>query len=62
MTKDEMRAGLVAGRKLRQEEWSQPEEIRAVDELIAEGVATATKWEYRFGFQCEVRDIRGVGK
>jgi len=59
MTKDEMAKGLAAGRRLTQEEWADPAEIRAVDELIAEGKATATPWEYRDGFQCERRIITG---
>lgn len=57
MDKGEMKAGLLAGRRLRQEEWAAREEIAAVDELVAEGIATATPWAYRDGFQCEVRDV-----
>lgn len=57
MTKDEMRQGLMQGRRLVQEEWSKPEEIQAVDELIAEGAAQATPWEYRDGFQCNRRIV-----
>ena len=57
MSKDEMLAGLRAGRTLIQEEWADAEEIRAVDELIAEGKARATPWEWRDGFQCERRRI-----
>lgn len=57
MKKDEMKAGLLAGRRLRQEEWSEIHEINAVDELVAEGIATVTPWAYRDGFQCEVRDV-----
>lgn len=55
MTKEEMRDGLDAGRVLVQEEWADKEEIRAVDELVAEGTAFATPWEYKDGFQCEHR-------
>jgi hypothetical protein len=62
MDKAEMRAGLLAGRRLVQEEWSQPDEIRAVDELVAEGVAQATPWEYRDGFQCERRIVTRIDK
>jgi hypothetical protein len=57
MTKDEIAIGLAAGRTLIQEEWSTPGEITAVDELVAEGVATATPWEWRDGFQCERRRV-----
>lgn len=60
MTKDEMRAGFAAGRRLIQEEWSTPEEIRAVDELIAEGACSATPWKYEDGFQCERRVLTGI--
>jgi hypothetical protein len=61
MTKDEMRRGLLAGRTLTQEEWASPYEKKAVDELIAEGVAEATPWEYRDGFQCHRRIVTGKG-
>ena len=57
MNKSEMKAGLLSGRRLRQEEWASREEIAAVDELVAEGIARATPWSYRDGFQCEVRDV-----
>lgn len=57
MTKDEIRAGLAQGRRLIQEEWSTRAEIAAVDELVAEGVASATAWQYRDGFQCERRIV-----
>ena len=60
MTKDEMKAGLQAGRILIQEEWADPEEIKAVDELVAEGIAVATPWEYKDNFQCERRRITGA--
>lgn len=59
MTRDEIERGLAAGRRLIQEEWAHPQEIAWVDELVAEGKATATEWEYRDGFQCERRVIRG---
>lgn len=62
MTKDEMATGLAAGRCLIQEEWSTPAEIRAVDELVAEGKAQATPWEYTDGFQCERRIVVGAGR
>ena len=57
MTKEEMRTGLARGRRLIQEEWSKPEEITAVNELVAEGFATATPWEWKDGFQCERRVV-----
>lgn len=57
MDKAEMTKGLLAGRRLVQEEWSLPDEIKAVDELVAEGIAQATPWEYRDGFQCERRVV-----
>ncbi len=60
MTKDEMRAGFSVGRELTQEEWADQAEIRAVDELIAEGVAEVTApWQYMDNFQCERRRVRG---
>lgn len=60
ITKDEMERGLKAGRTLIQEEWAHPNEITWVNELIAEGKATATPWEYKDDFQCERRRITGV--
>lgn len=60
MTKEEMRAGLATGRTLIQEEWADPEEIIAVDELVAEGAATATPWEYKDTFQCKRRRVSGM--
>jgi hypothetical protein len=62
MTKEEMTEGLAQGRSLIQEEWSHPQEIAWVDELIAEGKATATPWEYKDNFQCERRRITGIRK
>ncbi len=60
MTKDEMRAGFALGRELTQEEWANPAEIRALDELIEEGVAEVTApWEYKDNFQCERRKVQG---
>lgn len=59
MTKEEMATGLAAGRRLIQEEWADAEEIQAVDELVAEGQATATAWEWRDGFQCKRRIVTG---
>lgn len=58
MTKDEIRAGLAAGRTLVQEEWCAASERQAVDELIEEGVAVSSGWEYKSNFQCEVRKVR----
>ena len=55
MTKEEMREGLMAGRTLTQEEWADLSEISAVDELIAEGAAVSTPWEYKDNFQCARR-------
>ena len=60
MTKAEMENGFAVGRALTQEEWANPAEIQWVDELIAEGKATATPWEYKDGFQCERRRVTGV--
>lgn len=57
MTKDERARGLAAGRRLVQEEWADRAEIIAVDELVSEGKASATPWEYRDGFQCERRIV-----
>lgn len=60
MTKDEMREGFARGRTLIQEEWAHPDEIKFVDELISEGAATASPWEYKDNFQCERRRVTGV--
>ena len=62
MTKDEMATGFARGRTLTQEEWAHPKEIEWVDELIADGKATATNWQYRDNFQCEMRKITGVAE
>lgn len=44
-----------------QEEWADKAEIAALDELIAEGKAVVVDdWEYRDGFQCERRRVRGA--
>lgn len=59
ITKDEMRAGLAAGRRLIQEEWAHPDEIRFVNELVTEAIAIAGAWEWSDGFQCERRTITG---
>lgn len=60
MNKDEIRAGLLAGRILCQEEWSSAAEIRAVDELVSEGAAQAEEWRYSDGFQCARRYVRAA--
>jgi hypothetical protein len=60
MTKEQMREGFSRGRTLIQEEWANPQEIKWIDELISEGVATATPWEYKDNFQCERRRVSGV--
>lgn len=60
MTKEEMRKGFAQGCRLIQEEWCAPEEKVWVDELVAEGLATATPFEYHDNFQCERRIITGV--
>lgn len=59
MTKEQMLAGFAVGRLLTQEEWADPDEIKWVDELIAEGKAIATVWQYVEGFQCERRVVCG---
>jgi len=60
MTKEEMRDGFSRGRTLIQEEWAHPSEIKWADELIAEGAATATDWQYKDGFQCVMRRVTGI--
>lgn len=60
MTKAEMEAGFAKGRALTQEEWAHPLEIKWVDELIAEGKATAEPWDYHDNFQCEKRRVTGI--
>lgn len=57
MTKEEIRGGLARGRTLIQEEWAHSSEIQWVDELISEGAAISTPWEYKDNFQCEQRRI-----
>lgn len=59
MTKEQMREVFHRGKTLIQEEWANPSEIQWVDELIAEGTATSTRWEYKDGFQCQRRRITG---
>lgn len=60
MSREEMAAGFAAGRSLIQEEWANSQEIAWVDELIAEGKATATAWEYHPNYQCERRRVTGA--
>lgn len=61
MTKDEMREGFKRGRTLTQEEWAHPDEIKWLDELVAEGAAKVTKpWGYHDNFQCSVRKVTGA--
>lgn len=60
MTKDEMASGLAAGRRLIQEEWADGSEIRAVDELVEEGKAAATPWQWKHGFQGMRRIVHAV--
>lgn len=60
MTKEMMAEGFAKGRTLIQEEWAHPSEKQWVDELIAEGRATASPWEYKDNFQCERRRVTGV--
>ncbi|GLQ09214.1 hypothetical protein GCM10007913_11460 [Devosia yakushimensis] len=57
MTKAEMAAGLADGRTLIQEEWADFAEIQAINELVAEGLASATRWEWKASYQCERRVI-----
>lgn len=57
MKKDEIREGLLNGFRLCQEEWASDADKNAVDELVAEGVAYATPWEYSDNFQCERRYV-----
>jgi hypothetical protein len=60
MTKDQMAAGFAEGRSLTQEEWANPAEIQWIDELIAEGRATADPWAYHDNFQCQKRRVTGI--
>lgn len=60
MSKEEMRAGLAKGRRLIQEEWAAPMEIQWIDELVWEGAADVTPWQYDENFQCSRRKITGV--
>ncbi|MGX9392524.1 hypothetical protein ACWX0K_20545 [Nitrobacteraceae bacterium UC4446_H13] len=60
MTKEQMREGFRLGRSLIQEEWANPDEIKWIDELLVEGAATATDWNYRDNFQCSMRRVTGV--
>ena len=56
MTKEETAAGSPRA-ALIQVEWAEVQEIQSVDELIAEGKAVATPWEYKDGFQCGRRRV-----
>lgn len=58
----EMREGLARGKRLIQEEWADPNEIEAVDQLVAEGAAKATPWEYHDNFQCSRRIVTAALK
>lgn len=61
MTKEQMAEGLARGRTLTQEEWAHPNEIKWLDELIAEGKAKVTReWSYHDNFQCSFRKVTGV--
>ena len=60
MQKAEMAAGFAKGKSLIQEEWAHPSEKKWIDELIAEGKATAAAWEYRDNFQCSMRRVTGI--
>jgi len=57
MNKEQIRDGLAKGQTLIQEEWAHPFEHRWVEELIAEGIAEATPWEYKDNYQCEMRYV-----
>lgn len=57
MTRQEMITGLAAGRRLIQEEWADGSEINAVDQLVAEGKAQDTPWQWKDNFQCMRRII-----
>lgn len=59
MTREEMEQGLAVGRVLIQEEWAHPQEIAWADELVSEGKATASDWQYHPNYQCERRRITG---
>ena len=61
INKEQMREGFAKGRTLTQEEWAHPDEIKWLDELIAEGVAKVTApWEYKDNFQCARRRVTGT--
>ncbi len=60
MSREEMIDGFAKGRSLIQEEWAHPLEKQWIEELIAEGKATATPWQYKDNFQCEMRRVTGV--
>ena len=59
MSREEMEQGFALGRTLVQEEWAHPQEIAWVDDLVAEGKAIATPWEYHDNYQCERRRVTG---
>ena len=60
-TKEQMREGFAKGRTITQEEWANPDEIKWLNELIAEGACTVSApWEYKDGFQCQRRRVTGV--
>lgn len=58
MTRQQMIAGLNAGRTLIQEEWADHREIEIVDALLKEGIAKEEDgWRWHENFQCERRCI-----
>lgn len=62
MTREELVRGFAQGRSVIQEEWVHPQEKQWIEELIKEGLATATPWQYKDNFQCEMRKVTGVRK
>jgi hypothetical protein len=58
MAKESIKSTLLSNRTITQDEYAKPEEIEAVDELVAEGFAIATPWAYRSPHTCKVRFVR----
>lgn len=59
MTREEIIEGLRAGRTLVQDGWATEQEVRVVDDLVREGLATR---DFREGDQYSAYLIRGTDR
>lgn len=60
MTKEEMKEGFSQGRRLVQECWASPDEIKAVDELLSDKLCTTDGWKYIDEYEGRARILIGV--